>query len=1492
MSAPRRLLQVVAFLCTLVVGVASMAVIVTQTAWFKEWLRGFIVRQAEDYVNGRLSIGRLGGNLFFGVEFEDVNVSMEGRPALAVDDIALDYSVLTWLRGDIVLDDIRLTRPVLHLRRTAEGWNLARLVRTRTPDPDEPRSRPSVEIGEIAVTGGTVFVEGQPVGTSGVALPGRVDDLEASIGVTSSADELTVDVDRLSLHAPDRSLTVEALSGVVRRTPSQLSLEDVSLRTAESALRVEGVIGNIEGETPTLEIAASSDRLTLAEIARVVPALQGFTLTPSFEVTAKGPVDRLAVDLQARDESVGELAGDLLVNAAGPGRRVSGSVKMTRFDYGPIVAGLSSAPASREPVRRDVSSKKDSRPHSQSDITGEATIDLALPSDTFPLNGTFAVNAPRAQVAGYEARNVVARGRIDGDTIRLDAAADAYGGRTTAAGTVRTGRPLALRLSGRASDVDLRNLPASLRVPAVPSRLDLEYTVEGRGDVFSGTATFAPSSLAGATIAAGTTAGFTVGEGAPRYSVRGQVADLDLQQIGQSFGIDALAADRYRSRINGQFDLTGSGGGRFPLTIDADGTLANSTVFEASIPQMAFTVGLADGDAHIVARGEFSNLDPAVVSGNERVAGEVAGAVDADIRLMDYADGVTADSVAVEGRLTLRESTVARLTLTRAEIEGRYADRGGTLDRVELTGPDVSARASGPVSLGADGSSNLTVHLETASLDRIGEIVGQPLKGSAVIDATISGNGGLLDVTGTLKGSDIGHGDNEALGLASDFNIGVPDLAFDRASVRAKSMVTFLEIGGQRVTELTATTTFSQSTLEFEATAQEGQRELDAAGTVVFHTDHQEIHLPRLALRAEGLEWRTPMGSDATIRYAKDRIGIGNLQLVNANQRLVADGVLGSPDEALEVTIENVDVGQVDRLLLGDERIRGSLSGKATLRGPLDDLRAEGEVRLVEGAFRSYTFQSLAGRVSYVKNGVDLDVRLQQSPTEWLTAKGHAPLTLFRANPDDVSGHVEPTPGDTVDLEVASSEIGLGLVQGFTSYVTDVTGVVRANLTVTGSGYDPHIGGAVEIRGGSFSVPQLGTAYSGLDTRLGLTPEGISIQEFKVLDDRGFPMTVGGTLAMHAREVGAVDVRITSDRFEVIDNELADLKLNSDIRVTGEIRRPRIVGTVEVENGTIHVARLLEQVTSDPYATEAATLPQESPVTADQPVKVDEATPRTADQAAAKAEPAPPAVFDVLEMDVALTIPDNLVLRGNDVRAANAPIALGDVNLTAGGQLQIRKTPGIPLSLTGDVNTVRGTYTFQGRRFEIMRDGRIRFAGGDEINPLLDVRARRVISGVETFVRVQGTLRAPELSFSSSPPLDQADILSLIVFNQPINQLGEGQQASLAERAGALAGGYLTSGLSRSIASALELDEFEIQAQGEAGSGPSISIGEQVGRNLFFRVRQAFGAAQTTELILEYQIAEFLRLQTSLSEGSSSAQRVQFRRIERGGLDLIFFFSY
>jgi uncharacterized protein involved in outer membrane biogenesis len=1459
MSYTRRSLQVVAFIATLIVGAAAMAVIVTQTTWFKEWLRGFIVRQATDYVNGQLSIGRLDGNLFFGVALGDVDVTVDGEKVVDVDDVSLDYNAFTLIRGDVVLDQIRLTRPVLRLERDAEGWNLAHLIKARTPDPDEPKNRRSLEIGEIVISDGTLFVEKGGVAASGVDIPARLEQLDASLGVTSNEDELTVDIERISLRAAEPNIRINRMSGVIRRTPDEIAFDDVAIRTGESALAVNGSVRNIEGESPVVDVTASSDTFALDELAKLFPRLRGYQLQPAFEMSARGPVDRMAVDLSLRDERLGDIKADLMLDAAAPVRRASGTAHVERLNVRALTRGGS--------------------PRLASSVTGDTGFDLVLPEQGRPIRGTWAADVDHVRIAGYEARHVVGNGRIDGTTVQLNARGDAYGGHATATGTVRAATPLVLDLRGRATGVNLRNLPAALNVPPASSDLQLAYTLRGRGSAFSGTAALDRSTLAGATIAEGAAGTFSFGAGAPTYTAKGQIAGLDVQRVGEEFGIPAISTDRYRGVVNGPFELSGSGGGRYPLSLDVTGTLVDSQLFDATFPRMDVTTTLAAGNLRVRTAGTFSGLNPARVTGDTRAEGMLNGSIDAETTIRGYASGVTVDSLDTTGHVELARSTIGKLAIDSAVVDGSYANREGRLKQLQIAGPDVNVASQGTIVLNESGSSNLTVHADTPSLDRIGEILGQEMKGAVVVDATVTGNARELKASGTLTGSNVGRGDSEALSLKSSFTAAIPDLQPENVLVQASSTATFLEIGGQKINELAADTAYSRSRLEFKGTAREGRRELTAGGSLLLHPDHQEVHIDSLALRSEQIEWRTPEGASAAVRYGSNRVEVKDLQLANADQRIAADGVIGGVGSTLQVRAENVDVAQLDTLLLGDGRLAGRFTGDAEISGSMKSPNVTSKFTLSQGAFRNFKFEALTGTVDYSPSGVALDVRLQQTSTAWITAKGVAPVTLFRPTPSGVDAHDGTGAGGVLDVQIASSPIELGIIQGFTPYVTNVTGTMQANVRLTGTGYDPHAEGAVEISGGAFEVPELGTSYTGLDTRIDLQPDVVTVREFKILDSRGFPLTIGGTLAVHERVVGAVDITLDSQDFEVVDNRIADLKLDSTLKITGELRKPRLEGSVDIENATIHLAELLDQVTSNPYAIEAdaAVAGADEAARAVPPV---EGSPE-ADQ---------PGLFDALDLDITVVVPDNLVLRGNDLRPANAPIDIGDMNATVGGTVRARKSPGAELQLVGDVNTVRGNYAFQGRRFEILRDGHIRFDGTDELNPSINIQARRIISGVETFVRVQGTMKQPELSFSSNPPLDQADILSLIVFNQPINELGEGQQVSLAERATALAGGYLATGLSRSISNALELDEFEIQA-GEQGFGPTLSVGEQVGEHLFFRIRQGFGDAQATELILEYQLEEHLRVQANVAE-TSSTQRVTFRRVERAGVDLLFFFSF
>ena len=96
-----------------------------------------------------------------------------------------------------------------------------------------------------------------------------------------------------------------------------------------------------------------------------------------------------------------------------------------------------------------------------------------------------------------------------------------------------------------------------------------------------------------------------------------------------------------------------------------------------------------------------------------------------------------------------------------------------------------------------------------------------------------------------------------------------------------------------------------------------------------------------------------------------------------------------------------------------------------------------------------------------------------------------------------------------------------------------------------------------------------------------------------------------------------------------------------------------------------------------------------------------------------------------VSLDIHLVAPDNLVLRGKDLRPGGPTgTALGDLNITVGGDLA-QKEPGRPSLRSAPSNTVRGTYEFQGRRSIWCAAARSGSPARPTINPLLDVTATR-----------------------------------------------------------------------------------------------------------------------------------------------------------------------
>ena len=341
----------------------------------------------------------------------------------------------------------------------------------------------------------------------------------------------------------------------------------------------------------------------------------------------------------------------------------------------------------------------------------------------------------------------------------------------------------------------------------------------------------------------------------------------------------------------------------------------------------------------------------------------------------------------------------------------------------------------------------------------------------------------------------------------------------------------------------------------------------------------------------------------------------------------------------------------------------------------------------------------------------------------------------------------------------------------------------------------------------------------------------------------------------------------TARDFRVLSNEFGRADVNASLTLRGQFESPRIAGTVSVARGELRVDEILHRILQTPYATEAAPVISElDAVTALNP-------------------------WERLGLDIELRVPGSLRMVGDDVQvSAGTPLGLGSFNLRVIGDLYLYKDPAQPLYVTGSFDSVRGTYAFQGRRFDIDPTSSINFRG--DLNPELYVTVQRVISGVETEVTIAGALHEPELRLSSTPPLDQSDILALIVFGTSINQLSLEQQQNLAVRAGTLAAGFLATPLVTALERTLGLDILEIEPSVGGGEGVRVTVGDELAPGLVARFSRQFGRDEYDEATIEYYLGRIFRIRGTFSDAASLSARSPFRRVERAGVDLIVFFSF
>lgn len=208
------------------------------------------------------------------------------------------------------------------------------------------------------------------------------------------------------------------------------------------------------------------------------------------------------------------------------------------------------------------------------------------------------------------------------------------------------------------------------------------------------------------------------------------------------------------------------------------------------------------------------------------------------------------------------------------------------------------------------------------------------------------------------------------------------------------------------------------------------------------------------------------------------------------------------------------------------------------------------------------------------------------------------------------------------------------------------------------------------------------------------------------------------------------------------------------------------------------------------------------------------------------------------------------------------------------GKLRIRTADG-ELGLVGTIDVPKQTVFLYGKEFTVDKDSRAVFAGDMTTDPQIFFTARYNIAHVdltsiglvttdesEVVVRATGTPTDLRLRFSSTPAMDETNILSVIALGVPASggeDIGEAMQTQLITAMMGMA----TLQFARDFQQRLKLDVLRIEARSADPADSRLTVGKRLAEDLFVHYYLDLAAKvdeDTHSGSLEYRLTRYLSL--------------------------------
>jgi autotransporter translocation and assembly factor TamB len=1176
-----------------------------------------------------------------------------------------------------------------------------------------------------------------------------------------------------------------------------------------------------------------------AKIVRIPQIRLGYSLLPllwrevRIEIVATDP----AIDLR-RDAAGGWNLMEALASKAPPA--AGSSAFSIRIDRLAIRKGMV-----------DLAPQGAGGPHyrfENADLDGNLTVGPAgLKAELTELRGRVAApGAPAADLyaaLSYSDTDGPATVRID--ALRLTTAASAL----STTGTIRNVETLASDLAITVDKLSASDLSAI--VPEYPLREDVKGRISLKGDVRA-ISTEADLTAGRARLQANLHVDLT--RSAPHFEGELSLARLDLSMLALprklagllDMKVEASGAGADLRSLSGKTKVSVAALRAGPAEIgnlDLSCTAERGNLrFEGNLLKGAGRLNL-DGTAAVIGSPQY---DVVVVTQHFDAAGISPSAPPTDLNSRTAIRGTGVDPQTIDASIDFRatDSALARIPVQSA-ISARI--KAGTIyitrANIQSLGAVASLKGSAGVMPGAP--TRLSYHVRADRIAPWLKLAATAGDGGLILDGTASGTlrgakGASLRAQGRMDlqsvrisklSADSGHVSYDFKGIGSN---GWPQgdanaefVALQANGIKLRTVAAHAQIDGGQPPRVDIAMNVRD----------ENDHPDSFAATLAYQPDRIAGSLDRLSLTLPDGTWHLTRSA----RFAKDprHFALTGFALANGTRSVTLDADLGSAGaQTVALNARAIDLGAFNPLLPAGHRIAGALSAQVTIAGTSTAPSIQANLTVNGLKVNSERLGDVNATANYKPSTATLDVMVHQDRNHRLELSGEIPVSL-----DWTSGFAARI-GSNQKLRVFSAGIRLAPFKDvMPRTLKDPAGLLQADLALTGSPLHPAIDGTVAITGAGGDVVPIGVKVTDFDMRLAVSPGSIRIAELSAKAGDG-TLSGRGSMALDENfSPGTFDATLRAHRWPAIATAQYQARVDGELHAGGTLSAPRVQGQIDVVDAAVHPNLDFLGGSSVP--------PLDDTIVVVRPGEKISELGESRSSRASSIRHENGQSFRNLALDLQVDIHRNVWIRHEDAR------------VELGGSLKIGKHAGGPISVIGEIETVRGWLRFHGKRFTLA-NGQILFMGGSEIDPALKIDAQYAVSDYTVDVIVAGTASKPEIKLQSQPRLAQADILSLILFGTTTNQLGQGQKTALLQQAQSMAIGAAGQALSESLGLSL---------LGVNVNGESIGLGRYLNKDTYISFSPNPGAngGQTPSKVasIEYFLRRWLTITTAtMSDGS------------------------